>query len=299
MLFLHGSGERGTNLAKVAVHGPPKIVKAKRDFPFILVSPQCPAGSIWSDEAVLALLDEIQEKYRVDLDRVYLTGLSMGGYGTWSLGMKYPDRFAAIAPICGGGSILDVLLVPAGKAGALKRLPVWAFHGAKDNVVPLEQSEDMINALKKAGNQNTKLTVYPEAGHDSWTEAYNSQELYDWSSPAYAREEDFIAERQKAWERELSNDPFLRSGESARPGSELGVARGLFHGGHEATVHLPLRGDFGLVFPETDSEPGEVGLRRGRLSPKLLDARQGHQEYRPGIASRGCSRRRHHRRGVL
>ena len=138
------------------------------------------AGSIWSDEAVLALLDEIQEKYRVDLDRVYLTGLSMGGYGTWSLGMKYPDRFAAIAPICGGGSILDVLLVPPGKQGALKRLPVWAFHGAKDNVVPLEQSEDMINALKKAGNQNTKLTVYPEAGHDSWTEAYNSQELYDW-----------------------------------------------------------------------------------------------------------------------
>jgi predicted peptidase len=180
MVFLHGSGERGTNLAKVAVHGPPKIVKTKRDFPFILVSPQCPAGSIWSDEAVLALLDEIEEKYRVDQNRVYLTGLSMGGYGTWSIGLKNPERFAAIAPICGGGSILDVLLVAPGKQAALKRLPVWAFHGAKDNVVPLEQSEQMVSALKKAGNENTKLTVYPEAGHDSWTEAYDMQELYEW-----------------------------------------------------------------------------------------------------------------------
>ena len=180
MLFLHGSGERGTNLAKVAVHGPPKIVKTKRDFPFILVSPQCPAGSIWSDEAVLALLDEIEEKYHVDRDRVYLTGVSMGGYGTWSIGMKNPERFAAIVPICGGGNLLDVLLVAPGKQAALKSLPVWVFHGAKDNVVPLEQSELMVSALKKAGNQNTKLTVYPEAGHDSWTDAYNSPELYDW-----------------------------------------------------------------------------------------------------------------------
>jgi len=162
------------------VHGPPKLVKRRPDFPFIVVSPQCPDGEIWSNETLLELLDDIIATHPVDTNRVYLTGLSMGGYGTWSLGMKYPDRFAAIAPICGGGSILDVLLVPPGKQGALKRLPVWAFHGAKDNVVPLEQSEDMINALKKAGNQNTKLTVYPEAGHDSWTEAYNSQELYDW-----------------------------------------------------------------------------------------------------------------------
>jgi predicted peptidase len=180
MLFLHGAGERGTNLAKVAVHGPPKIVKTKKDFPFILVSPQCPNGTSWSDEALLALLDEIQEKYRVDENRVYLTGLSMGGYGTWSLGLKYPDRFAAIAPICGGGTILNILLPEQGKQAALKRLPVWAFHGGKDPVVPLTQSEEMINALKKNGNQEVKLTIYPEAGHDSWTEAYNTQELYEW-----------------------------------------------------------------------------------------------------------------------
>jgi predicted peptidase len=180
MLFLHGAGERGTNLARVAVHGPPKVVKTKRDFPFILVSPQCPSGETWNDEALLALLDEIQQRYHVDENRVCLTGLSMGGYGTWSLGLRNPDRFAAIVPICGGGSILSILLPQMGKQAALKRLPVWAFHGGKDPVVPLRQSEEMIEALKRAGNQNARLTVYPEAGHDSWTEAYNSQELYDW-----------------------------------------------------------------------------------------------------------------------
>lgn len=180
MLFLHGAGERGTNLSKVAVHGPPKIVKTKRDFPFILVSPQCPSGQTWSDESLLALLDEISGKYRVDTNRIYLTGLSMGGYGTWSLGLKNPDRFAAIAPICGGGSILNILLPPSGKEAPLKRLPVWAFHGAKDSIVPLQQSEEMVNALKKAGNENVKLSVDPDADHDSWTKAYDDPELYDW-----------------------------------------------------------------------------------------------------------------------
>lgn len=180
MLFLHGAGERGTNLAKVAVHGPPKNVKTNADFPFILISPQCPAGQTWSDEALLGLLDDVQETYRVDESRVYLTGLSMGGYGTWSLGTRYPDRFAAIAPICGGGNILPVLLPDTGKQAAIKRLPVWAFHGGKDNVVPLSESEQMVQALKRAGNTSVQLTVYPEAGHDSWTEAYNNPELYDW-----------------------------------------------------------------------------------------------------------------------
>jgi predicted peptidase len=180
MLFLHGAGERGTNLAKVAVHGPPKLVRQREDFPFILVSPQCPSDQTWSDEALLALLDDVQKKYRVDETRVYLTGLSMGGFATWSLGLKYPERFAAIVPICGGGDILSVLLARKGSEAALRKLPVWAFHGAKDNVVPVAESERMVNLLKRSGNSNVKLTVYPEAGHDSWTEAYNSQELYDW-----------------------------------------------------------------------------------------------------------------------
>lgn len=180
MLFLHGAGERGSNIAKVTVHGPPKIVKQRKNFPFILVSPQCPAGGTWSDEALLGVLDEVMEKHRVDPSRVYLTGLSMGGYGSWSLATKYPERFAAVAPICGGGDILHILLPAPGKEAALKRLPVWAFHGAKDKLVTLDESERMINAFKQAGNQNVKLTVYPEAEHDSWTETYNNQELYDW-----------------------------------------------------------------------------------------------------------------------
>ncbi len=180
MLFLHGAGERGTDVWKVTTHGPPKYVGTHPDFPFILVSPQCPERQIWSREVLLGLLDEITRKYAVDPGRVYLTGLSMGGYGTWDLGLTHPERFAAIVPICGGGQIISVLLSSRDNAQALKTLGVWAFHGGKDPVVPLEESQRMVDALKKVGAQDVKLTVYPEAGHDSWTETYNNPELYDW-----------------------------------------------------------------------------------------------------------------------
>jgi len=187
MLFLHGSGERGTNLSKVAVHGPPKLVKQARDFPFIIVSPQCPANQRWDNDALMALLDEIEEKYSVDKSRVYLTGLSMGGYGAWNLGLSYPERFAAIAPICGGGDISVLLLADPKRAGALKTLGVWAFHGGKDQVVPVSESERMVDALRKAGCKEVELTVYPDAQHDAWTETYNNSKLYDW----------FLAHRRK------------------------------------------------------------------------------------------------------
>jgi predicted peptidase len=180
MLFLHGAGERGSNLGKITVHGPPKIVKSKPEFPFILVSPQCPEGETWSNDVLLGLLDDVIEKHQVDTNRVYLTGLSMGGYGTWSLGLKHPERFAAIAPICGGGETINVLLSSRQKSAALKSLGVWAFHGAKDPVVKLEESERMIAALKKAGARDVALTVYPEAQHDSWTETYANPKLYEW-----------------------------------------------------------------------------------------------------------------------
>ena len=173
MLFLHGAGERGDNLNKVKVHGPPKIVEKKKDFPFILISPQCPAGVWWNDQldALINLLDEIVAKYDVDTERIYLTGLSMGGYGTWALASKYPDRFAAAAPICGGGMRI--------MAYGLKDVPIWAFHGAKDQVVPVDESKEMVAAVKARGG-NAKLTVYPEANHDSWTKTYNNPELYEW-----------------------------------------------------------------------------------------------------------------------
>ncbi len=181
MLFLHGAGERGTNVWLVAVHGPPKLVRSQPDFPFILVSPQCPTDQRWNPEALVKLLDQIEATQRVDKSRVYLTGLSMGGFGTWTLGIRHPDRFAAIAPICGGGDWLEVRLSSRKNGPALRSLPVWAFHGAKDNVVPLSESQRMIDVLKSAaGNEIAKLTVYPEANHDSWTETYNNPELFKW-----------------------------------------------------------------------------------------------------------------------
>lgn len=173
MIFLHGAGERGSDLNKVKVHGPPKLVERGKDFPFIIVSPQCPAGQWWPTkvETVMALIDEIVEKYNVDESRIYLTGLSMGGYGTWAIACAQPDRFAAIVPICGGGQPY--------LAARLKDVPVWAFHGEKDPVVPVHESQRMVAVVNAAGG-NARLTVYPDAQHDSWTQAYDNPDLYTW-----------------------------------------------------------------------------------------------------------------------
>lgn len=175
VLFLHGAGERGDNLEVLKVHGPTKLAAAGKQFPFILVAPQCPKDGWWTakTEDLAALVDHIAGAYRVDTSRLYVTGLSMGGFGTWGLILQYPDKFAAAAPICGGGD--DVLA-----RFRLQTMPVWVFHGAKDPVVPLAKSEQMVNALKQVGNPNVKFTVYPDAGHDSWTETYDNPEFYAW-----------------------------------------------------------------------------------------------------------------------
>lgn len=172
VVFLHGAGERGADLELLKKHGPPKLVDAGKHFPFILASPQCPADEWWTEQPVLELIDHLEEAYQVDSSRIYLTGLSMGGYGTWHFSTMAPDRFAAIAPICGGG-------VPY-KMRWITHLPVWAFHGGKDTVVVPDESERLIAELKKRSNGNAKLTVYPEAGHDSWTQAYDTEGLYEW-----------------------------------------------------------------------------------------------------------------------
>ncbi len=180
MMFLHGAGERGNDLNRVKVHGPPMLVEKGKMFPFIIVSPQCPKGQVWDAEVLLALLDHMCKKYRVDQTRQYLTGLSMGGYGTWSLGIAHCDRFAAISPICGGGNFIKIYNASGAKGAALRSLGVWAFHGAKDNVVKLSESEKMVAGLKKFGHPNPKLTVYPEARHNSWTKTYDYPALYEW-----------------------------------------------------------------------------------------------------------------------
>ena len=171
VLFLHGAGERGNDLALVKKHGPPKLIEEGKSFPFIVVSPQCPEGKWWEPVSLTALLDEIVEKYKVDKDRIYVTGLSMGGFGTWSLEAYAPKRFAAIVPICGGGEPIAARFLPY--------VPTWVFHGAKDPVVPIARSETMVDALKQAG-ANVKFTVYPNSGHDAWTETYANPKLYEW-----------------------------------------------------------------------------------------------------------------------
>lgn len=171
VLFLHGAGERGDNLDLVKKHGPPKLVAAGKDLPFIVVSPQCPSGKWWQPTELTALLDQIENDYKVDTDRIYVTGLSMGGFGTWQLAAYTPNRFAALAPICGGGETYW--------AKEIRQIPTWAFHGAKDFLVPIKRSQAMVDAMKKLGGE-PKLTIYPEAGHDSWTETYDNQEFYEW-----------------------------------------------------------------------------------------------------------------------
>jgi len=175
ILFLHGAGERGADLQRVKAHGLPKVLAARNPFPepAFVVAPQCSANSWWPLElaALEALLDEVQAQHPIDTVRIYLTGLSMGGYGAWHLALKNPARFAALIPVCGGG-------IPP-LAHKLRALPIWAFHGADDAVVPLAASENMVDAVRKTGGQ-VRFTVYPGVGHDSWARAYDESELYPW-----------------------------------------------------------------------------------------------------------------------
>jgi predicted peptidase len=169
VLFLHGKGDK---LARMERFGLPKQVERKKEGRFILAAPEAPGGRGWNPRDLAPLLDELEAKHRVDKDRVYVTGLSMGGFGTWSLAAAYPDRFAAIIPICGGGF--------PGSAKKIKDLPIWVFHGVKDDVVPIARSEAMVEALEKAGAKNVKFTKYSDAKHDSWTATYRDPKVWEW-----------------------------------------------------------------------------------------------------------------------
>ena len=173
ILFLHGAGSVGEDLNRIKRNGLPSLLESKADTParqFIVISPQS-RDRRWSTSSLNALLIHVVEKYKVDKQRIYLTGLSLGGYGTWSMASNFPNHFAAIVPICGGGSRTRV--------DRLKEIPIWVFHGAKDETVPISQSERLVEALK-AIDGDVKFTRYPEAGHDAWTETYKNPKLYEW-----------------------------------------------------------------------------------------------------------------------
>jgi len=174
VLFLHGAGERGGDLEKVKKHGPPKMIEKGHDFKAIVVSPQCPADSWWPREVELlaALLDKIEREYNIDKDRIYLTGLSMGGMGTFALAAHQPERFAAAVPICGRGS--------EAMAKKLTKMPMWVFHGEDDKVVPAEGSKTMVRLMNEKDGENAKLTLYPGVGHNSWDKAYGDEKMWEW-----------------------------------------------------------------------------------------------------------------------
>ncbi len=171
MLFMHGAGERGDDLELVKKWGPPKLVESKKDFPFVVISPQCPKSVWWNVDHMVALVDRVAGERKIDKSRMCTTGLSMGGFGTWAIIAKHPKLFAAAVPICGGGDPKE--------AEKLTHLPIWAFHGDKDNVVPPSRSQAMVDAVNQAGGK-AKLTIYEGVGHNSWSETYANEEVYQW-----------------------------------------------------------------------------------------------------------------------
>jgi predicted peptidase len=171
LLFLHGSGERGNDLTLVKTHGPPHVVETGMELPLVVLAPQCPADSSWHADSLMALVDHTIEHHDIDTKRVYVTGLSMGGYGTWILAGEYPERFAAISTVCAPYASLDPV--------RLRHTPVWCFHGAMDDVVPVEHAIHMVRRIRDAGG-DVRFTVYPDAGHDSWTQTYGQTALYEW-----------------------------------------------------------------------------------------------------------------------
>lgn len=183
MVFLHGIAKRGRTLEDLDLlkkDGPPMIVEEDLDFPFIVLSPQCPPDSEWEPQLgkLEMLLDEVVNSYAVDGDQVILTGLSLGGYGAWHWALQSPDRFAALVPIA-GGHIHGSDEVPGDICG-IKDLPIWVFHGDADEAVPARQSQVLVDALRGCGS-DVRFTLYPGAAHDtSWKLAYADQDLYDW-----------------------------------------------------------------------------------------------------------------------
>lgn len=171
VLFLHGAAERGSDIERVKRQGLPRRIAEGATFPAVIISPQCPAEEWWNVPALDALVEKIASEARIDRERIYATGLSMGGFGTWALAIHSPGRYAAILPICAGGEIQ--------RAWVLRDTPVWTFHGDLDSIVPIARSQQMVDAIRAAGG-SPRFTVYPGYHHDAWTITYEDAEVMAW-----------------------------------------------------------------------------------------------------------------------
>jgi predicted peptidase len=176
IVFLHGVDERGDDLRIISDFALTKQLNVMPDFPFFVVAPLCPLRTYWDRPRpavmVKKIIDDIGREFFIDEKRIYLTGLSMGGYGTWYIASKYPDLFAAIVPLCGAAN--------PEIAEKIKHIPAWVFHGVKDPIVSVRKSMDIVIALKKAGHKFLRFTAYPHLEHDCWTETYANMSLYSW-----------------------------------------------------------------------------------------------------------------------
>ncbi|WP_370897735.1 prolyl oligopeptidase family serine peptidase [Chryseobacterium gossypii] len=173
IVFLHGSGERGNNLEMVKAHSPFTYKNLIKE-PVAILAPQCPANMWWDTVTVYHLIKDIQKKYRIDASRIYLTGLSMGGWGTWKLAMEHPEMFAAVVPVCAPAD-----RVMEANVDQYKNLPIKIFHGGNDDIVSPINSINMYQAVKKI-NPAVTLTIFPDDNHNSWDSTYSDPKLYEW-----------------------------------------------------------------------------------------------------------------------
>lgn len=173
LIFLHGDGEKGTDIEKVKIHGPFTYLKTHALDAYVL-APQCRENQLWNSEIIYQLIQKIIKENNIDTDRIYLTGLSSGGWATWDLAFAHPDVFAAIVPIA---SFTDLLRED--EACKLKNIPIRMFHGVLDDVVPMSYPVSIYKAVKACGGSIT-LTLFDDANHNSWTRVYESPEIYEW-----------------------------------------------------------------------------------------------------------------------
>ena len=173
IVFLHGAGERGGDPEKLFVHGLPKYIRQGRMIPAVVLAPQCPEGYVWNQltAELKELIDVTVKEYDIDTDRISITGISMGGYGTWEMGMSYPGFFSALGPVCGGGL--------SWRSGLIGKTPVWAVHGDADTVVPPNNSIEMCDKLNSVGGR-AELTILHGVAHNSWEFAYERTTIIDW-----------------------------------------------------------------------------------------------------------------------